>query len=133
MGTWIADQIHERVGAGSRILMLGLTFKENVPDLRNSRVIDVIRRLEWLRHEVVIHDPLADPAEAHHEYGVTLAPDALSGRYDAVIGAVSHADYANLPAERLSGMLNDGGLLADLKGMWRGLDLEAGGMRSWTL
>lgn len=133
MGAWVADQIHERIGAGSRILMLGLTFKENVPDLRNSRVIDVVRRLEWLRHEVVIHDPLADAAEAHHEYGVTLDAKALEGRYDVVIGAVSHEDYAGLPVDRLAGMLNDGGLLADLKGMWRGLDLDAAAIRNWTL
>nr|WP_047167414.1 nucleotide sugar dehydrogenase [Sphingomonas sp. Y57] len=131
MGAWIADQIHERVASGSRILMLGLTFKENVPDLRNSRVIDVVRRLEWLRHEVVIHDPLADPAEARHEYGVDLAIDALDGRYDAVIGAVSHADYAALPADRLVALVKPGGLIADLKGMWGGLDLSA--LRRWTL
>jgi len=132
MGAWIADQIHERIGNGSRVLMLGLTFKENVPDLRNSRVIDVVRRLEWLRHEVVIHDPLADPAEAEHEYGVTLAGDALDGRYDVVVGAVSHAAYAGLPAATLAGLVNDGGLVADLKGMWSGLDLPEP-VRRWSL
>ena len=132
MGAWIADQIHERIGNGSRVLMLGLTFKENVPDLRNSRVIDVVRRLEWLRHEVVIHDPLADPTEAEHEYGVTLASDALDGRYDVVVGAVSHAAYAGLPAATLTGLVNDGGLVADLKGMWSGLDLSQQ-VRRWSL
>jgi len=132
MGAWIADQIHEKIASGSRILILGLTFKENVPDLRNSRVIDVVRRLEWLRHEVVIHDPLADPAEAHHEYGVDLATDALAGRYDVVIGAVSHADYAQMTADRLSGLVAEGGLLADLKGMWSGVDLPAP-VRRWSL
>lgn len=131
MGAWIADHIHERIASGSRILMLGLTFKENVPDLRNSRVIDVVRRLEWLRHEVVIHDPLADPAEARHEYGVDLAADALDGRYDVVIGAVSHGDYAALPADRLAALVKPDGLVADLKGMWGGLDLS--GVRRWTL
>lgn len=132
MGGWIADQIHERIGNGSRVLMLGLTFKENVPDLRNSRVIDVVGRLEWLRHEVVIHDPLADPAEARHEYGVELAGDALEGRYDVVIGAVSHTHYAGLSAAALSGLVSEGGLVADLKGMWSGLDL-AGHIRRWSL
>jgi len=132
MGGWIADQIHERIGNGSRILVLGLTFKENVPDLRNSRVIDVVRRLEWLRHEVVIHDPLADPTEARHEYGVQLAADALAESYDVVIGAVSHADYAGLPGKTLAGLVKDGGLLADLKGMWSKTDLP-GDLRRWTL
>lgn len=132
MGAWIADQIHERIASGSRILVLGLTFKENVPDLRNSRVIDVVRRLEWLRHEVVIHDPMADPAEARHEYGVDLAGDALDGRYDVVIGAVSHADYAGLRADRLAGLVGEGGLVADLKGMWGGVELPAH-VRRWSL
>lgn len=132
MGAWIADQIHEKVASGSRILVLGLTFKENVPDLRNSRVIDVVRRLEWLRHEVVIHDPLADPAEARHEYGVDLAEGALDERYDAVIGAVSHADYAGIAADRLAGLVKEDGLVADLKGMWSRLDLPAH-VRRWSL
>jgi UDP-N-acetyl-D-galactosamine dehydrogenase len=132
MGAWIADQIHERVPSGSRILILGLTFKENVPDLRNSRVIDVVRRLEWLRHEVVIHDPLADPAEARHEYGVELAGGALDERYDVVIGTVSHADYAQIPADRLAGLVKQDGLVADLKGMWSKLDLPAH-VRRWSL
>lgn len=132
MGGWIADQIHERVGSGSRILVLGLTFKENVPDLRNSRVIDVVRRLEWLRHEIVIHDPLADPAEAKHEYGVTLAGDALGQQFDVVIGAVSHQAYVELPADKLSALVGEGGLVADLKGMWSGVELPAT-IRRWSL
>ncbi len=132
MGAWIADQIHERIGNGARVLMLGLTFKENVPDLRNSRVIDVVRRLEWLRHEVVIHDPLADPAEAKHEYGIDLASGALDGQYDVVVGAVSHAAYAGLSADVLGGLVRDGGLVADLKGMWSGLELP-GSARRWSL
>ena len=131
MGSWIADQIHERIGNGSRVLMLGLTFKENVPDLRNSRVIDVVRRLEWLRHEVVIHDPLADPAEAKHEYGVDLAT-TLGGGFDAVVGAVSHADYAGLSVGEVTGLVREGGLVADLKGMWSGLDLPDT-VRRWSL
>lgn len=132
MGSWIADQIHEKIGNGSRILVLGLTFKENVPDLRNSRVIDVVRRLEWLRHEVAIHDPLADPDEAMHEYGVTLAADALDRRYDVVIGAVSHAQYAALAAERIAGLVEEGGMVADLKGMWGKLELPPD-IRRWSL
>ena len=111
---------------------MGLTFKENVPDLRNSRVIDVVRRLEWLRHYVVIHDPLADPAEAKHEYGVTLVSDALNGKYDVVIGAVSHDAYAELDAKKLASLVRDGGLVADLKDMWGDLTLPAA-VRRWSL
>ena len=132
MGGWIADQIHGRIPTGARILMLGLTFKENVPDLRNSRVIDVVRRLEWLRHEVVVHDPLADPAEAMGEYGVTLAKDALDACYDVVIGAVSHADYMRMPAGTLSTLVGGRGLVADLKGMWTALALPPE-VERWSL
>lgn len=132
MGAWIADQIHEQIGSSMRILVLGLTFKENVPDLRNSRVIDVVRRLEWLRHKVVLADPLADPAEAAHEYDVTLAAGALDERYDVVVGAVSHAEYAALSADTLAGLVSEGGLVADLKGMWSGLEFPAS-VRRWSL
>src|SRR4051794_9405290 len=71
MGRWVADSLHERRGrrAGSALVM-GLTFKEDVPDLRNSKVIDVVRRLAELGHDVTVHDPLGDPAEARHEHGV---------------------------------------------------------------
>jgi UDP-N-acetyl-D-glucosamine/UDP-N-acetyl-D-galactosamine dehydrogenase len=78
MGKWIAEQIHsQRGGKAGSVLMLGLTFKENVPDLRNSKVVDVIRHLETLGHHVTIHDPLADGSEATHEYGLQLSDDAL--------------------------------------------------------
>jgi UDP-N-acetyl-D-glucosamine/UDP-N-acetyl-D-galactosamine dehydrogenase len=118
MGRWVAEQIHARAaGKPGRVLMLGLTFKENVPDLRNSKVVDVIAALRDLGHDVTIHDPLADAAEANHEYGLTLNPDALTGQYDIVVGAVSHTSYADLDPATL---LADGGLLADLKRIWPG-------------
>jgi UDP-N-acetyl-D-galactosamine dehydrogenase len=99
---------------------MGLTFKENVPDLRNSKVIDVIRRLQALGHEVQVHDPLADPDEAMHEYGVTLGTDGLSGSYDLVVVAVPHQAYAGLGEEQIAGLIAPGGLLADLKNLFAG-------------
>jgi UDP-N-acetyl-D-galactosamine dehydrogenase len=133
MGRWVADSLHREVGerAGSA-LVLGLTFKEDVPDLRNSKVIDVIRRLEALGHRVTVHDPRADPAEARHEYDVALDGDALDRRYDLVVAAVPHAEYRALPADRIRDLVGDGGCVADLKGIWRRLDLGAG-VRRWTL
>ncbi|MGE4220773.1 MAG: nucleotide sugar dehydrogenase [Alphaproteobacteria bacterium] len=130
MGTYVADRIASEMGgrAGGRILVLGLTFKENVPDLRNSKVIDVIRRLEALGHTVTVHDALADRDEARHEYGVELSPE-LGAAYDCVVGAVPHAAYADLP---LADLLRPGGLLADIKGMWHGQTLPAG-IRRWSL
>jgi UDP-N-acetyl-D-galactosamine dehydrogenase len=120
MGAWVADRLHEKLGnRAGRVLVLGLTFKENVPDLRNSRVIDVVRRLRWLGHEVLVADALADPAEAKHEYGLELVdPNALTQKVDLVLGAVAHAQYRELSAEEVTGLLKDNGQVADLKRVW---------------
>ena len=132
MGRWVADCLHERRGsrAGSALVM-GLTFKENVPDLRNSKVIDVIRRLAELGHDVAVHDPLGDVAEAKHEYGVEPAADALDRSYDLVVVAVPHAAYGELDDGRIAGLVGRGGLLADLKNLYG--DRELPGVERWTL
>ncbi len=132
MATYIADEVHSQLGKSGRILVLGLTFKEDVPDLRNSKVVNVIERLQWIGHDVTVHDPLADAAEAAHEYGLTLDPDALDRRYDAVIAAVPHASYRAWDGQRIAEMLENGGLVADIKGMWRGIELR-GDVRRWQL
>ena len=110
---------------------MGLAFKENVPDLRNSRVIDVIRRLEALGHEVTVHDPLADAGEAQHEYGIGLAEDALDRRYDLVVVAVPHAAYGELSGGQVAALVSEGGMLADLKNFYKDHDLA--NVRRWTL
>ena len=118
MGAWIADRLHERLGAErSEILVLGLTFKENVPDLRNSRVIDIVRRLEWLGHRVDVADPMADRAEARHEYGLELV-EVGARRYRMIVGAVAHEAYRGLDIEALETMLEPGGTVADIKRLW---------------
>jgi UDP-N-acetyl-D-galactosamine dehydrogenase len=132
MGSWVADQLHTRRRRTGRALVMGLTFKENVPDLRNSRVIDLIERLRWLGHEVTVHDPLADPAEARHEYGIDLRSDGLDSRYDLVVVAVPHAAYDQLSDERLSGLVAEGGLLADLKNVYGDRKLSPA-IDRWTL
>jgi UDP-N-acetyl-D-galactosamine dehydrogenase len=118
MGAWVADQLHARRGKAGSVLVMGLSFKENVPDLRNSRVIDVVNRLTELGHDVTVHDPLADPEEARHEYDIALAPDALSGSYDLVVVAVPHREYAGMSDDKLTALIADGGLLADLKNLF---------------
>ncbi len=133
MGAWVADQLHARRGGKpGTALVMGLTFKEDVPDLRNSKVVDVIRRLEALGHLVTIHDPMADGSEAAHEYGLALTPEALDGRYDLVLGAVPHAPYRAMMGEAIHALVSDGGLVADLKGMWRRVALP-GDVDRWTL
>lgn len=131
MGAWVADQLHGRLGRAGKALIMGLAFKENVPDLRNSRVIDVIRRLEALGHDIVVHDPLADAAEAQHEYGITLATDGLEGSYDLVLVAVPHESYSALSDEQLQGLVKTGGLLADLKNLYARRPLS--GVDRWSL
>jgi UDP-N-acetyl-D-galactosamine dehydrogenase len=132
MGSWVADQLHTRRRKTGKALVMGLTFKENVPDLRNSRVIDLIERLRWLGHEVTVHDPLADPAEARHEYGIELESDGLDGSYDLVVVAVPHGAYEQLGDDRLSGLVAEGGLLADLKNVYGGRKLDPA-IDRWTL
>jgi UDP-N-acetyl-D-galactosamine dehydrogenase len=132
MGVWLADELHARRGVAGSVLVMGLAFKENVPDLRNSRVIDVIRRLEALGHDVAIHDPLADPAEARHEYGVELDPDSLGRAYDLVIVAVPHAEYGALSDDQIATLISHNGLLADLKNLYGGRTLPEA-VRRWTL
>jgi UDP-N-acetyl-D-galactosamine dehydrogenase len=120
MGAWVADQLHAQRQKPGSALVMGLSFKENVPDLRNSKVIDVIRRLEALGHQVTVHDPLADPAEARHEYGVALDTGALGGPYDLVVVAVPHAAYADLTDSQIAALVAPGGLIADLKNLYGG-------------
>ncbi|HJU76945.1 MAG TPA: nucleotide sugar dehydrogenase, partial [Sphingomicrobium sp.] len=132
MGAWIADRLHERRdGKPGSVLVLGLTFKENVPDIRNSRSFDLVRRLEELGHEVAAADPLADPAEIEREHGIEpIEPDGRA--FDLVIGAVAHRSYRDLPEARLEALVAPSGTLADLKGMWRSLTLDPS-IDRWTL
>ena len=134
MAGFIAAQINQHLGAKpSRILVLGLTFKENVPDLRNSKSADLVRILADMGHHVDVHDPCADPAEAKHEYGLELHPViADMPPADCVIGAVRHAAYCDYTAEILSAQVVAGGLIADLKGMWRDIEMPDG-IRRWNL
>jgi UDP-N-acetyl-D-galactosamine dehydrogenase len=131
MGAWVADRLHERRGRPGTALIMGLAFKENVPDLRNSRVIDLIKRLAEHGHEVIVHDPLADPAEARSEYGLDLDGEALERRYDLVVAAVPHSAYAELSDAKLAGLVVEDGLLADLKNLFKGRALP--GVERWTL
>lgn len=127
MAHWVADSLHDarKAKAGS-VLVMGLTFKENVPDLRNSKVADLVARLTWLGHNVSVHDPHADPAEAQHEYGLTLDNTALGRQYDLVLLAVPHRTYLAMDVAGFRALTNSGGTLADLKG-------ALSGAADWTL
>ena len=121
MGGFVARRtIKEMVSAGMPvsdrpILVLGLTFKENVPDIRNSKVIDVINELASYGARVVVHDPHADPAEAMHEYGVEVVGWDAVPRAGAMVLAVDHAVFLERPLEELLGKLEPGGVVAGVK------------------
>jgi UDP-N-acetyl-D-galactosamine dehydrogenase len=103
--------------ANARVLVMGFTFKENCPDLRNTRVIDVVKELQEFGCQVDITDYWANSAEAHHEYGINLTEQPVKGEYDGVIVAVPHQEYAAMSAGDLRGYLNKNGVLYDLKGV----------------
>ncbi|RTL57963.1 MAG: nucleotide sugar dehydrogenase [Rhodocyclaceae bacterium] len=139
MGKFVAEQTvknliqHGFPVKGSHVVVLGLTFKENCPDLRNSKVIDVIHELESFGVTVHVHDPVAEPAEAVHEYGVNLVSwDALP-RANAIVCAVAHQEYKQRSSEELAAKLSPGGLFVDVKCMANIEELNALGIKTWRL
>ena len=100
---------------GARVLVMGLAFKENCPDLRNTRVIDVIAELRDFGVKVDVHDPWINPAEAEAEYGITPVASPEPGTYDATILAVAHQEFRKQSAESLRRFGKPGHILYDLK------------------
>jgi hypothetical protein len=139
MGKYLAEQtIKQMIAAGSyikgaRVNVLGLTFKENCADLRNSKVGDVINELKSYGVEVFVHDPFADPEEAMHEYGVRIFKWDELPRADAIVAAVSHQQFTTLAAEDLSKKLVKGGCFIDVKACFDAAELENAGIRVWRL
>jgi UDP-N-acetyl-D-galactosamine dehydrogenase len=141
MGRFIAETCVKKLIAsdhkvkGARVGVLGFTFKENVPDLRNTRVIDVVRELEEYGIEVVTHDPMADYAEARHEYGIGLKDLAELRGLDALILAVGHEQYKALGLDELRGWFKDrqAPLVLDVKGFFDPAAMRAAGYRFWRL
>lgn len=147
MGPYLAQRVHEELKAygitsPARILVLGITFKEDIPDLRNTKVIDVINILKDMNHHVDVYDYHAHPEEAKTHLGITLlnflelwdgTGDTLdTGTYDCIIGAVSHKDYLSFTTEQFQKLLKPRGLVADFKNMWRDVKLPAG-IRYWSI
>ncbi|MBB5619185.1 UDP-N-acetyl-D-galactosamine dehydrogenase [Pedobacter cryoconitis] len=121
MGQYIADEVIKLMVrkqiqvTGSEVLILGFTFKENCPDVRNTRVIDIVTRLKEYHVNVCILDPWADPAHVYQEYGITCQNEAITGRqFDAVIGAVAHAEFKELDLQELC---KENTVIYDIKGM----------------
>ena len=130
MGLYVAAEILKLLTAkkihakGARILMLGLTFKENCPDLRNSKVVDVIRELERYGARVEVHDPWADGREARREYGIRPVRALRRGRYDAVVLAVAHREFKQLGIAALRRLARRRHVLYDVKHLFRRADVD---------
>ncbi|TWJ19302.1 nucleotide sugar dehydrogenase [Geobacter argillaceus] len=139
MGKFIAQRaVKEMIHAGHNILgatvtVLGLTFKEDCPDLRNSKVIDIIRELQDYGVNIQVHDPLADAAEARHEYGVTMVPFEQLRQASAVVVAVSHQQYREFTPDQLKALMGDSPLLVDVKGLYERSRIEESGIRLWRM
>jgi UDP-N-acetyl-D-galactosamine dehydrogenase len=139
MGKYIAEQtVKNMIAAGSyikgaRVNVLGLTFKENCADLRNSKVGDVINELRDFGIEVFVHDPYADADEAMHEYGVRLYGWDDLPRADAVVAAVSHAELLARPVEDIQKKLIKGGCFIDVKAAFDTAALKDAGLCVWRL
>jgi UDP-N-acetyl-D-galactosamine dehydrogenase len=99
----------------ARILILGLTFKENCPDIRNTRVTDIVAELRSYNAEVEIYDPWASPEEVRHEYGIEMLPELVPGGYDAVLVAVAHKQFRELGAAGIRALAKPEGVIFDVK------------------
>jgi UDP-N-acetyl-D-glucosamine/UDP-N-acetyl-D-galactosamine dehydrogenase len=135
MGAYVAGKVIKKmVAAGvdivkGRVLVMGATFKENVSDIRNSKVADVVKELMEFGVEVNVIDPHANSEELKHEYGFGLV-DNPSGKYDAVIVAVNHSDYVGLPESYFTSIVNENGIFADIKGIYRN---KINSLKYWSL
>lgn len=139
MGKYIAEQTvkqmiqHGHSVKGADVVVLGLTFKENCPDLRNSKVIDVIRELESYGARVHVHDPVAEGEDAQHEYGVELKALEALPRAAAVVAAVAHQEFRRLSPKDLAALLQPGGIYVDVKCQVDAAALTAQGLHVWRL
>ena len=121
MSGYIASQIIKRmlkkaiVPLKARILVLGLAFKENCPDVRNTKVVDIVSELESYGAHVDVHDPWVDAAEAKHEYGIDVVPDPEQGAYDVVVIAVAHNEFRELGEQGIRAYCNGNSVIYDIK------------------
>lgn len=121
MGEYVVSQLVKAMTKaciqvlGSRVLVMGLSFKENCPDLRNTRVVDIVRELAEYSVRVDVHDPWVDPEEAAREYGITPVSRPETGAYDAIVIAVAHQEFVEMGAARIRAFGRDAHVLYDLK------------------
>ena len=139
MGKYVAEQtvkLVSRLGhsiRGAKVIVLGLTFKENCPDLRNSRVVDVIAELRAYGADVSVHDPLASPEDARMEYGIELTPWEMLPQAAAIVAAVAHDEYRQRPLQDYLERLQPAAAVVDVKWLFEPAALHAAGVELWRL
>lgn len=128
MGLFVADQINDllqKTESPARILLLGFTFKENINDIRNTKVIDIVNRLKESGHHVDIHDPHAQPDEVQKEYNISLMRTLpAKEQYDCVALIVNHTIYKDMSAGSICALLKKDAVIYDLKGSWKDLGFD---------
>jgi len=140
MAAYVAQQtIKKMIGRGAningaKVIVLGLAFKENCSDLRNSKVVDLVKELQDYSCKVYVHDPLVEPEQALQEYGVTLRDwDQLPQNADAIVAAVSHTEYTTQPVASLLAPLKSGGVFIDIKSAYLPKAITSTGACLWRL
>ncbi|RXD02142.1 nucleotide sugar dehydrogenase [Sphingomonas sp. UV9] len=137
MAAWVAKDVHDwHAGSGaaraSKVLMLGLAFKQDVPDLRNSKVADLVAAFQGLGHQVDVHDPLVSAPDALHEYGLEIVAAPGDIAYDLIVLAVPHRELV-VDFARFTRLLAPGGGIVDLKNALAGSGQVPVGMKLWTM
>jgi len=139
MGKYIAEQTVKKMiqaghgVAGAKVIVLGLTFKEDCPDLRNSRVEDILRELNSYCCDVHVHDPVADPEEAKEEYGVALESLEELPKAQAVVLAVAHEAYRKMGVDDFTGLMAPDAVLLDVKSVLDREQFAKKGLETWRL
>jgi UDP-N-acetyl-D-galactosamine dehydrogenase len=121
MGTYVVSQLVKAMTkrgvqvSGARVLVMGLAFKENCPDIRNTRVVDIVSELKDYNCEVDIYDPWVSSAEAEHEYGLTIISELQQAKYDAIVLAVAHQQFKEMGLNKIRALGKSVNILYDLK------------------
>lgn len=138
MGAYVAQRVVKLLArsevpvSGARVAVLGVTFKQDVPDIRNTKVVDIVSELRQFGVDPLVHDPRADPAEVKAEYGLSLSPWSELGGLHALVLAVPHREFLARPRHELFGLLAPGGIVVDVKSMFSPSDVPVG-LRYWSL
>jgi UDP-N-acetyl-D-galactosamine dehydrogenase len=139
MAAYVAQQtVKQMINVGScikgaKVIVLGLTFKENCPDIRNSKIADLVLELQDYGCQVLVHDPIADPEDAQHEFDIALTPWEALPQADALVAAVSHRHYLDMSLVVLLSKLKQNGVFIDVKSAYSNQSISEKNICVWRL